>query len=165
MKAAAELALEVIVGGAGDDDAAGLRQLLQARGDVHAITVEIALVGDHIAEIDADAEADALDLRYLRLALRNAALGRDGTGDRIDDAAELAEHAVAHQLDYAALVLCNQRLNDGLAVMLEPLERSRLVALDQARIADDIGRENGGEATVDTGASHGWVALKHSMVE
>ena len=155
LEAAAELALEVVVGGAGDDDAAGLRQLLEARGDVHAIAVEIALVGHHVAEIDADAEADALVLGDLRLALRHAALGGDGAGDRIDHAAELAERAIAHELDDAALVLGDQRLDEGLAVGLEALERSRLVALDQARIADDVGRENGGEAAVDAGGGHG----------
>ena len=43
----------------------------------------------------------------------------------------------------------------ALRCCLEALERSRLVALDQARIADHVGRENGGEATVDAGGGHG----------
>ena len=90
-----------------------------------------------------------------RLALRHPALDRDGAGDRIDHAAELAERAVAHELDDAALVLRDQRLDESLAVILEALERSRLVALDQPRIADDVGRENGGEAAVDAGGGHG----------
>ena len=97
----------------------------------------------------------------LRLALRHAALGGDGAGDRIDHAAELAERAVAHELDDAAMVLRDQRLDEALAVVLEALERSRLVALDQARIADHIGRENGGKAAVDAGGGH-CVTSNHS---
>ena len=59
-----ELALELIVGGAGDDHAAGLGELLQARRDVHPVAVEVAVCFvDHVAEVDADAEADALRLR------------------------------------------------------------------------------------------------------
>ena len=91
----------------------------------------------------------------VRLALGHAALDRDGACDRIDHAAELAQRAVAHELDDAAMVLGDQRLDQLLAVRLETLERSRLVALDQARIADHVGRENGGEAAVDAGSGHG----------
>jgi hypothetical protein len=53
------------------------------------------------------------------------------------------------------MVLSDQRLDQGLAVLLETLERARLIALDQARIANYIGRENGGEAAVDAGGGHG----------
>ena len=73
----------------------------------------------------------------------------------VDHAAELAQRAVAHELDDAAMVLRDQRLDEALAEVLETLERSRLVALDQARVADHIGRENGGEAAVDAGGGHG----------
>ena len=79
----------------------------------------------------------------------------DGAGDGVDHAAELAQRAVAHELDDAAMVLRDQRLDEALAVLLEALERSRLVALDQARIADHVGRENGGKAAVDAGGGHG----------
>jgi hypothetical protein len=41
------------------------------------------------------------------------------------------------------MVLGDQRLDEALAVLLESLDRSRLVALHQARVADDIGREDG----------------------
>jgi hypothetical protein len=55
----------------------------------------------------------------------------------------------------APLVLRDQRLDESLAVLLEALDRPRLVLLDEARIADDIGRENGGEAAVDARGDHG----------
>ena len=60
-----ELALEVVVGGAGDHHPAGLGQLLQAGGDVHPVAVEVAVgLEDHVAEVDADPEADALGLGH-----------------------------------------------------------------------------------------------------
>jgi hypothetical protein len=36
--------------------------------------------------------------------------GGDGAGDGVDHTAELAEHAVTPELDYPAVVLCDQRL-------------------------------------------------------
>ena len=124
-EAAVELALEVVVGGARDHDPARLGELLEPGGDVDAVAVEVAVVlADHVAEVDADAEADALLLGHLRLALRHAALDRDRAGDRVDDARELAERAVAHELDDAAAVLGDERLDQLLAVRLEPGERA-----------------------------------------
>jgi hypothetical protein len=65
------------------------------------------------------------------------------------------KRAVAHELDDAAFVLRDQGLDKSLSEFLEALERGRFVALDQARIADHVGRENGGETAVDAGGSHG----------
>ena len=59
-EAAVELALKVVVGRARDHHGAGISDALEAGGDVDAVAVEVAvLLADHIAEIDADAEAHA----------------------------------------------------------------------------------------------------------
>jgi hypothetical protein len=39
---------------------AGLRQRLQPRGNVDAVAVDVAAIGDDVAEIDPDAEGDAV---------------------------------------------------------------------------------------------------------
>jgi hypothetical protein len=49
-------------------------------------------------------------------------------------------------------VLGDQRLDEAFAESFEALDRARLVLLDEARVADDVGRENGGKAAVDAGA-------------
>ena len=49
--------------------------------------------------------------------------------DRVDDAGELAERAVAHELDDAAAVLGDERLDQLLPVRLQSGERAGLVAL------------------------------------
>ena len=63
-------------------------------------------------------------------ALRSAiaALDRDRAFDRVDDAAELDQHAIAHQLDDAAVMLGDQRVRRALAARFERSERPRLVA-------------------------------------
>jgi hypothetical protein len=60
----------VVVGGARHDHAARLGELLEARRDVHTVAVKVAIgLADHVAEVDADPEADALILGLRRLAL------------------------------------------------------------------------------------------------
>ena len=102
-----------------------------------------------IAEVDADPEADAIGLGDGRLPLGHAALDRDRAGDRVDGAGELAEDAVAHELDNAAAVLRDERLDELLAVSLEAVERALLVALHEARVADHVRRQDRGEPAVD----------------
>jgi hypothetical protein len=42
-----------------DADGAGCGQPLQPRCDIDAVAVNVAAIGDHVAEIDADAKAQA----------------------------------------------------------------------------------------------------------
>src|SRR6201997_865901 len=44
----------------GDEHPAGIGQGLDPRGDVDAVAIEVVALDDHIAEIDADAQIDAL---------------------------------------------------------------------------------------------------------
>ena len=105
----------MVVGGAGDQHAAGLAQLLQPGGDVDAVAEQVVALDHHVAEIDADAEHDAPVGGRLGLALGDRLLDRDGAGDRVDHRAELDDRPVAHQLDDAALVLGEQRVDRLLA--------------------------------------------------
>ena len=45
-----DLALDLVVGRAGDDDAAGVRQLLQPLGDDDAVAVDVVALDDHVAQ-------------------------------------------------------------------------------------------------------------------
>ena len=94
-------------------DAAGLGHLLQPGGDVDAIAVEIAALDHHVAEIDADAQYNALVVGERRRSpLAMPLLQLDRAGDGVHGAGELDQHAVAHHLDDAALMLRNQRRQD-----------------------------------------------------
>ena len=88
-----------------DADLAGLGQGFEAGGDVDAVAVDVALVEDHVAQIDADAELDPSSRRHVGVALGHRPLQLDGAAHRIDDARKLDEQPVAGGLDDAAPML------------------------------------------------------------
>jgi hypothetical protein len=61
--------------------------------------VPVRPLDNHLAEIDADAQIDAVVFGEAGVPLRHAALDLDGAFDRVDHAAKLGEKAVAHQLE------------------------------------------------------------------
>jgi hypothetical protein len=78
---------------------------LVASGHIHAVAVNVVALDDHVANVDADTEADASRLGQVRLPLRHTALDCDRAGDGIHHASELAQRAVAHELDDASAVV------------------------------------------------------------
>ena len=74
------------------------------RRGMDAVTVDIAALDDHIAEIDPDPKPDALVPRQVRIALRHAALNVHSAAHGVDHACKLDQRAVADQLDDAAAV-------------------------------------------------------------
>ena len=160
LKRQLDLALQVVVGGPGNKHAAWFGQLLETGGDVHGIAVNFAaLLVDDIAEVDPDAEADAIRCHNVLLPLGHALLEEDGAADRVDDAGELAQSPVADPVDDAAVVPGDERVDELGAVRLEPGDRAILVPLHQPRVADHVRREDGGEPAVRVGSGHG-VALR-----
>ena len=145
----------MVVGRTRDHDPARFGQPFEPGGDVHPVAVEIAVgLVDDVAEVDADPEAEALGVRDLPLPLHHATLDADGALDGLDGAGELAQRAVAHQLDDAAAVLGQEWLDQLPVVRLEALERASLVALHQARVTGHVGGEDGGEPALRSGRGH-----------
>ena len=64
----------MVADGARDANAARRRQPLQPHRDVDAVALNFAAVGDHVAEIDANAKAQALLLGEIQIAVRHRAL-------------------------------------------------------------------------------------------
>ena len=137
-----DLGLQMVVHRSRDEDSAGVGQTFQASSDIHAIAEDVAHIEDNITEVDADAEQDPAIRRHPDVALRHAPLHLDGTLDRIDDAGELDQQAVASGLDEAPLVLGDRRVDEFFAVGLELRERAGLVRLHQPAVTDDISRKN-----------------------
>ncbi len=137
-----------------DAHPAGLGQPLEPGGDVDAIAIDVLALDNDVAKVNPDAEADALGLGEVRLPPRHALLDRDRAGDGVHHARELAEHAVARQLDDPAAVLGDERLDQLLAVGLQPGQRAGLVLTHEPRVADHVGRQDGGEPPLDTCRSH-----------
>jgi hypothetical protein len=117
-------AVDEIAHRARDVDRAPLGDVLEPRRHVHAVAVDVAVLDHDVAEIDADAEFDALPLGDVGVARRHAVLHVDRTAHRFDRTCELGEDAVARRLDEAALMLSDLRLNQLAAVRGEPPERA-----------------------------------------
>ena len=82
-----------------------LAMLSMPRRDVDASPIDVVVLEDDVAEVDADAELDAAVLRHIGVALAHPALDVGGAGHRVHHARELDQHAVAGELDDAALML------------------------------------------------------------
>src|SRR4029077_17649973 len=122
-------------------------QGLQPGSDDYAIAIQIAPLDDYIAKVDPDAEHYPPVFRLEGAGLGHFFLQLNGTGDGIDRARELDQHAITHQLDDPAMVLSDQRSQDFAPALLEDRQGPGLVRLHEAAVADYIGGQNGGKAT------------------
>src|SRR5579863_9013170 len=90
-----------------DEDAAQLANAFESRRDIDAVADKVVALDEHVAEVDADAIADAFRLKRCRVALRHQRLDRDGAFDRGDDRRELEHQSVADRLDNTASAACH----------------------------------------------------------
>ena len=84
----------LIVDGLRDANSSRLGQLFETNSNVHAGAVKVVLFGDHIAQIDADAELHPSILGDGRIALGNLVLYLDTASNGLNDAGELRDDAV-----------------------------------------------------------------------
>src|SRR5271170_6958975 len=125
---------DVVMNRIGDEHPAGIGQGFDPCGDVDAVAIEVVALDDHVAEIDPDAQFDAVVRAYTRVVLGHRLLHRDRAAHRVDDARKLDQHAVAGGLDDAPVVLGNFRIEELAAQRLEAFERAFLVRSHQPRI-------------------------------
>ena len=81
-------------------DSAARSECLQSSRHVHAVAVDVLTLDDDFAQRDADAIADAIGLRRAMIRLGRL-LDFVSTVDRRNDAPELDQCTVPHQLDHA----------------------------------------------------------------
>src|SRR5216684_8401680 len=104
-----ELVAQVLADGAGDTDAAGFGETLQARRHIDPVAVDLFALDHHVAEVDPDAEFHpALGWQRRVLGLERG-LNLDGALDRIHDAGKLGEYAVTRRVDESSVTLLDQR--------------------------------------------------------
>ena len=126
--------LDLPIGVLREADRAGLGDAFQARRDVDAVAHQVAVVLLHdVAEMDADAEFDALVSRDAGVALGHRVLHFDRAPHRVDHAAELDDRAVAGALDHPALVHGEGRIDQIAAQRPEPREGAVLVGAGETR--------------------------------
>lgn len=119
--------------------------------DVDAVAMDVVADDDDIAEVDADAELDALFRRGRAIAGRHARLDRDGAADRLDRAGEVHQQAVAGAFDDASPMLGDARFDQRLEMRVEPVQRPFLVLAHQPAVAGDVGRQDRRELALGAG--------------
>ena len=137
-----ELAADLVPDISAYADATRLGERLQSGRDVHSIAIDVATVDDDIADVDADAEVDCLVLGYIAIAPAHIQLDKDRTRHGVDDAGELHEHTVAHELDDVAIVLCDLDVDEIAPMSLQGIERACLIGAHEPAVANNISRKN-----------------------
>ena len=131
--------LDLVAYHAADADVTWFGQSFEAGGDIDTVAVDVALVEDHVAEIDSDAELDPAFHRHIGIVLNHRPLDFDGAAHRIDNTGKLDEQPVAGGLDDAAPMLLDLGIRKVTADRLQSFERAFLVGTHQPRIAGDVG--------------------------
>src|SRR3984893_8784418 len=149
LKDEVELVAHLVAHDPADADPAGLGQRLQPCGDIDPVAINVVLLDDDIAEIDADAEFDAPHLVNLDIAQRHLALQLDCTTHRIDDARDLGPQSITGRFDNAAAMLGDLGVRYFAAQRRQDRVRAFLVLAHQPRIARDIGRQDRRQPALD----------------
>ena len=162
----AELVAHLLVHAGRQHDRTRLGQRLQARRDIHGVAEHVVVGVDDVAEMQADAEGLLPVGRLAGIALGHAPLQLDRRAHRLDGAAELGHHAVAHRLDDAAVEAVDHRRHQLGEMRAEIGERLLLVGTHQAAVARHVGEQDGGKAAIAAGAGfrHLDVDRLHSAV-
>ena len=113
-----------------DADAARLGQRFEARRDIDAITEDVAVLGDNVALVYADAEHDAVAGCDRGVAFGHYRLDLCGTAQRVDRTAEFDQQAVAGRLDDPATMRLDGWIDDLRPDGPQPLQCARLVGAD-----------------------------------
>ena len=87
----------------GNADAACAGQLFDARSDVDAVAINIAVAMNHVADVNADFEFNPPVGRDVMVALGQGALDFDGALRGFQGAAEFDEESVANGFDLGAV--------------------------------------------------------------
>ena len=146
-------------------NAARLGERFQTGGDIDTIAKDVVVLDNHIAEVDADAELNPSRRRDIRVASRHPALDLGSAQDRIDNALEFDQHAVAGGLDNAAVVLCDGRIDELDPMGLETGERPRLVDLHQPAKADHVGGKDRRKPALWSRHAHVLVPSQSSLAD
>jgi len=154
-----ELVADLVAHHPADADSARLGQGFETGGDVDPIAVDVALVDDDVADINADAELDALFRGHADVALGHPALQIDRAAHRVDDAGEFDEEAIAGGLDDAAAVFDDLGVEKLAPVALQCGERAFLVQPHQPRVAGNIGGKDRGKAALNP-----FLSLRHRPI-
>ena len=121
---------------------------LEARRDVDAVAENVAILDNDVAQVEPDAIEQGARRRHVAVSSRHPLLKIDRAPERLRDALEFHQHAVAGRLDNAALAFGDRRVDQLEPHRLQSSESSLLIDFHKSGVADDIGRKNRSEAAL-----------------
>jgi hypothetical protein len=127
----------------------GSAKSLQPRRDIDAVAKDILGFDNYVAQVDPNAEADALVLGHIGVAVDHRALDLHCAPHRIHNTWKFHQHAVAGVLYGAPAMLLDLWIDQMAEVRLEAFVCPLLVRAHQARVPRHIGGENGGQPAFD----------------
>src|SRR5688572_23296210 len=111
-KAYFQFVLDLLIDRIGNDDSAWLCQGLQACGDIDAVAIEQAIFFHHVAEVDSDAQSQALIWwKWLILPL-DCSLYCLSTMHRIHRTGEMRHQTVTNTPEFDAVMFSRQTLEE-----------------------------------------------------
>ena len=138
----AKLVPGLIVSSSRDDYAAWIAEPLQPGCDVDSIAIEVVPIDDHVTQIYPHSENDPGVLGNIKVLLRGNPLNFDSACHGINNAGELDQRPVAHELDDPAVVPIDQRFDEFAAKRFEPRKCARLVQAHQSAVPHHVGGED-----------------------
>ena len=117
--------------------------------DVDTVPMNVGLVDDDVADVDANPKDDPLVLWNFGIPSQHAVLNYHRAGHCIHDARELNEDAIAGRLYDAAVMGGDSRVGEFSADGLEGTQGSDLVNAREAAIANDVTYEDCGQPSFD----------------
>ena len=156
VKANIETAMHLLAHRRRHADSAGLGQRFQTRRHVDTVARDVGAVDDDVADVDADAELDALVGRFRLIICVHCPLHVDCAVERRIRAGEFEQHPVAGGLDHPATVFGNLRIDDAFADLAQPRKRPSIIALHVSAEADYISDEDRRQLAGDGTSIHGF---------
>ncbi len=150
----AEFVADLVANHPADTDPARRGQCFETRRDVDAVTEDVPLIDDDVAEVDSDAELDTTLGRNACVALCHLALHLDGAAYRVDNTRKFDEQAVPGGFNNTAVMLLDAGIGKLASECLHRGERPFLVRPHQPRITSDIGRQDCRQSPMDSFVRH-----------
>jgi hypothetical protein len=122
--------------------------LLESRRDIDTVTEHVALLDDHVADIDADPEFEAVAGWNVLIALCHSGLHRDGTRNRLNYRRKPEQQAVAGGLDDMSLVRGNEWIDQLFAMAFKRQVSALFIYAHETRVARHVGGDDRGKATI-----------------
>src|SRR5229473_3655081 len=129
-------------------DATREGERLQPCRDVYAIAINVIFFNDNVAHVDTHAKLNPFVLKHFGIAHGHTALNFDSATQRIHDAAELRQHAVASVFNNPPAVFGDFGFDERAKMALQLEVCGLLVDAHEPAVAGDISRKNGGEPSL-----------------